>query len=43
MWTIRCNGHVMGRMKTLESGVRHMSRMMNSLGKLSDKWSLSQE
>ena len=43
MWTIRCNGKVMGRMKTLKSSVRHMERMINSLGKPNDKWSIRQE
>lgn len=43
MWTIRCNGKVMGRMKTLKSGIKHMSRMIESLGKPNDKWSLCQE
>jgi len=43
MWTIRCNGLVMGRMKDMEKAVVEMSRMIDSLGKTSDKWSLCQE
>ena len=43
MWVIRCNGRVMGRMKELGDGVDHMRSMMETLGKVSDKWSLSQE
>ena len=43
MWTIRCNGFVMGRMKDMEKAVVEMSRMIDSLGKSNDKWSLCQE
>ena len=43
MWTIRCNGSVMGRAKDMEKAVVEMSRMIDSLGKSGDKWSLCQE
>ena len=43
MWTIRCNGRVMGRAKDMEKAVVEMSRMIDSLGKSNDKWSLCQE
>ena len=43
MWTIRCNGRVMGRAKDMEKAVVEMSRMIDSLGKTNDKWSLCQE
>ena len=43
MWTIRCNGNVMGRIKEMNKAVFEMRRMIDSLGNLNDKWSLSQE
>lgn len=43
MWVIRCNGKVMGRFREMRRGVEEMSRMIDSLGGLNDKWSLSEE
>ena len=43
MWTIRCNGLVMGRMKDMKKAIAEMSRMIDSLGEANDKWSLCEE
>ena len=43
MWVIRCNGEWMGRFRDLDVGVREMKRMIDMVGKVSDKWSLGEE
>ena len=51
MWTIRCNGHVMGRMKTLTEASKEFRRMFKekrkeleeSEGIKDDKWTLHRE
>ena len=38
MWTIKCDGRVMGRMRTVERAVIVMSRMIREIGEGREKW-----
>ena len=38
MWTIKCDGRVMGRLRSVERAVIEMSRMIREIGEESDKW-----
>lgn len=39
MWTIKCDGRVMGRLRTAERAVFVMSRMIREIGEGREKWS----